>query len=262
MELINDRYAVIKDKAEFENSKDKLIVECYKYKIFKDKPSKRFKDDFKDDFDNDYPIYVSDITKKLASRLRARIKFRKEDEAFEEKSRRQRAKRGYADNDVWNMESWFMSTVSPMLKQFRKKHVGYPASFLSRYDPSPEESEAANAKWENILDRLVFLIDEMDVEKCSMKNPYKKMYDGLNRKFRKELGPFGKNAKSPEELAEEKEKDQFHMYSPWDFPDKYPTAEEIKNKYFEYENKIFEYRNRCKNEFFALFSENFWLLWD
>lgn len=262
MKLISDRYAEIKDRNEFEDSKDKIIVECYKYKIFKDNPSKRFKEDFKEVFDYDYPIYISDITREMASELRTTIKYRKKDEAFEVRSRQQRAKRGYADTDVWNMDSWFMSTVSPMLKQLRKKHNGFPTSFLSSYNPLPEESEAANAKWEGILDRMIFLLNEMDADKCSMKNPYKRMYDGLSRKFRRELGWFGEKAKSPEELAEEEEKGSSRMYSPWDFPDKYPTAEEIKNQYFEYESKIYEYRNQCKDEFFSLFSEYFWMLWD
>ena len=95
-----------------------------------------------------------------------------------------------------------------------------------------------------------------------IKNPYEKMYDGLNRKFRKELGWFGELAKSPEELAEEEEKGSFKIYSPWDFPDKYPKAEEIKNKYFEFEERIAEYKEKCKDEFFTLFSKYFWMLWD
>ena len=262
LKLITERYAEIKDLNEFDDSKDALIVDCYKYKLFKDKPSKRFKEDFKDDFDYDYPIYVSEITRKMASNLLGRIKFYKKEEAFEERARQQRAKRGYADVDVWNMDSWFMRTILPMLKQFRKTHHGVPGSFLSSYSPTDEEREAADAKWNGILDRMIFLLDEMDVDKCSMKNPYQKMYDGLNKKFRKELGWFGEKAKSPEELAEEKEKGSSRMYSPWDFPDKYPTAEEIKDKYFEYERKIDDYRNECKEEFFSMFSKYFWMLWD
>jgi len=262
MKLITDRYEEIKDRIEFEDSKDELIVECYKYKIFREKPSKRFKEEFKEDFDHEYPVYLSDITRKLANGLKARIKFLKDEEAFEERSCQQRAKCGYADVDVWNMDSWFIKTVSPMLKQLRKKHHGFPSSFLSGFNPSPEESKAANAKWEGILDRMIFLLDEMNADKCSMKNPYEKMYDGLNRKFRKELGRFGELAKSPEELAEEEEKGSFKIYSPWDFPNKYPKAEEIKNKYFEYEERIDEYKEKCKDEFFTLFSKYFWMLWD
>ena len=63
MKLIIDRYAEIKGRTEFEDSKDELIVECFKYKIFKTKPSKSFIEDFQDDFECDYPVYVSDITK-------------------------------------------------------------------------------------------------------------------------------------------------------------------------------------------------------
>ena len=262
MKLIIDRYTEIKDKMEFEDDKDELIVGCYKYKIFKEKPSEKFKEDFKKDFDYDYPSYVDDITKRLAGKLRARVKFRKKEEASEEKARQQRAKRGYADVDVWNMDSWFVRTMSPMLRQLRKEHHGFPSSFLSGYDPTPEESDAANAKWEGILDRMIFLMDEMNVDKCSMKNPYERKYDRLNRKFRKELGWFGEKAKSSEELAEEKEKGTSRMYSPWDFPDKYPAALEIRDKYFEFEDKIDEYRNQCKEEFFSLFSNYFWMLWD
>ena len=260
--MISDRYAEIKDRHEFEDSVDELIVECYRYKIFKANPSKKFKEDFKEDFECKYPIYVNDITKKMAGRLRTRIKFYKDNEALEEKARKQRAQRGYADVDVWNIDSWFMRTVLPMLRQFRKKHNGVPSSFLSGYDSTPEERETANAKWEGILDRMIFLLEEMDEDKCSMKNPYEGRYNALHRKFRKELGWFGEKAKTPEELAEEKEKRSYRMYSPWDFPDKYPTAEEIKNKYFEYESKIDSYREDCKNEFFSLFSEYYWMLWD
>ena len=262
MKTIQERYEEIKDRTDLTDSIDKLIVDCYRYKVFQANPSAKFKREFKDDFEYDYPILVSDLKRQLASDLRGRVKFLKEDEAFEEKMKAQRAKRGYADVDVWNMDSWFLRTMLPMMKQLRKKHHGFPGSFLSGFDAPPEESEAANAKWERILDRMIFLLTEMDADKCSMKNPYEKAYNGLNRKFRKELGWFGEKAKTPEELAEEKEKGSSRMYSPWDFPDRYPTAKEIKDKYFDYEAKIDEYRDKCKDEFFELFSKYFWMLWD
>lgn len=75
MKMIIDRYLEIKDQKEFADSTDELIFDCFKYNIFKEKPSKRFIEDFKDDFECVYPIYISDITKKMTSRLRARIKF-------------------------------------------------------------------------------------------------------------------------------------------------------------------------------------------
>ena len=262
MQTIQQRYEEIRNEQELTEKIDKLIVDCYHYKIFKEKASARYKKEFKDDFERDYPVYVSDITKKLASRLRGRISFYKEEEAYQAKDRQQRAKRGDADTDVWNMNDWFMDTISPMLKQFRKKHNGVPSTFLPSMMCSDEEREVANAKWEQILDRMIFLINEMDQEKCSMKNPYSRVYHSVQTRFRRDLGWFGDKAKSDEELKKEKEKDSYRMYFPTDFPDRYPTAQEINDKYFEYERKIFEYRDQCKKEFFELFSEYFWQLWD
>ena len=55
-------------------------------------------------------------------------------------------------------------------------------------------------------------------------------------------------------MAEYKPKNKKHAHT--------KAAEEIKDKYFEYERKIDDYRNECKEEFFSMFSKNFWMLWD
>ena len=262
MKTIQERYEEIKNDQDITDKIDKLIIDCYHYKIFREKASSKYKKSFKDDFEQDYPTYVTDITNKLADSLRARIRFYKDEEKFENIDRRQREKRGYSDTDVWNMNDWFIGTVTPMLKQFRKRHNGIPGLFLKSYTPTPEEREEANSRWEQILDRMIFLITEMDMDKCSMKNPYAKAYNSLHTRFRRKNGWFGEKLKTPEELKEEKEKGSSRIYSPTDFPEKYQTAREIEDKYFEYEHKITDYRNDCKNEFFELFSKYFWELWD
>jgi 2-succinyl-5-enolpyruvyl-6-hydroxy-3-cyclohexene-1-carboxylate synthase len=38
---------------------DKLIIDCYHYKIFREKASSKYKKSFKDDFEQDYPTYVT-----------------------------------------------------------------------------------------------------------------------------------------------------------------------------------------------------------
>ena len=43
MKSIAARYTEIKDAIVYDNKEDELISECYKYKIFKDNPSKKFK---------------------------------------------------------------------------------------------------------------------------------------------------------------------------------------------------------------------------
>ena len=45
------------------------------------------------------------------------------------KARCQRFKRGYAWSDVWNMDSWFMRTVKPMLLHLYHNHHGVPMEF-------------------------------------------------------------------------------------------------------------------------------------
>lgn len=265
MRTITERYAEIRDKTELDDKTDELIVECFKYKLFKEKPSKRFIEAFKDDYGHDYPIYISDLTKKMTGKLRARIRSLKKEAAFEERMRRQRARRGYADIDVWSIDHWFITTVSPMLKQLRKEHHGFPVDLLPSLnldELSPEDSEAANARWEGILDRMIFLLDEMGAEKCSVKDPYEGRYDGRSGKLRREQGRSGEDAEAPKEPAEEKETGSSEMNSPGDFPDEYAEAEDIKDKSFAYVKKNSEYREKCKNEFFSLFSEYFWMLWD
>ena len=141
MKTIQERYEEIKNDQDITDKIDKLIIDCYHYKIFREKASSKYKKSFKDDFEQDYPTYVTDITNKLADSLRARIRFYKDEEKFENIDRRQREKRGYSDTDVWNMNDWFIGTVTPMLKQFRKRHNGIPGSFLKSYTPTPEERE-------------------------------------------------------------------------------------------------------------------------
>ena len=59
------------------------------------------------------------------------------------------------------------------------------------------------------MDRLIFLINEMDKDKCSMKNPYSRAYHSVQTRFRRELGWFGDKAKTDEELKKEKAKGSY-----------------------------------------------------
>ena len=48
----------------------------------------------------------------------------KSDIAFEERMAKQRAKRGFCDRDVWDIDIWFCNTISPMLKRLAKNQTG------------------------------------------------------------------------------------------------------------------------------------------
>jgi len=86
----------------------------------------------------------------------------------------QRAFRGYADCDSWNIDSYFNVTILPLLKRFRKNHCGYPAS------TTPE-------KWESILDRMIEAFEAADrIESLN--------YDDMND-WKKDMKLFQKDGK-------------------------------------------------------------------
>ena len=90
--------------------------------------------------------------------------------------------------------------------------MGSPASLGDNY--VNEEGVLVNDKcheeWDAVLDKMIFLLGEMDEESCTKKNPH-------------EVGDDG---------------------------------------WLKEEENIAKYRDDCKNEFFKLFSEFFWDLWD
>lgn len=63
----------------------------------------------------------------------------------------QRFMRGYAWIDVWNMDTWFMNTVKPMLIRLRDKGVGVPMEFENNPDG-----------WRDILSEMLSYLDLMD----------------------------------------------------------------------------------------------------
>lgn len=73
------------------------------------------------------------------------------------KMRHQRAKKGYCDLDVYNVNTFIEEKLLNILKEFRKTHMSYPMECKS--------SEA----WDKVIDRMIFLLEEMDEDKCSFK---------------------------------------------------------------------------------------------
>ena len=69
----------------------------------------------------------------------------------------QRAFRGWADCDTWDMDFWFIEVMKPMLQHFRDTHQGHPGNLTE---------EAYNV----VLDRMIFLLTEMDENTCSQQN--------------------------------------------------------------------------------------------
>ena len=216
-------------------------------------------------------------------------KFSKEMENLEKKARKQRKKQGYADIDVWNLNSWFMKTLKPMLQQLKDTHQGFPGyldfewynshqkELDMTYDewvswPSKEKdpkgykirstaNAECSAEWDAILEEMIFLLGEMDEETCQKKNPYEKEVHKAYDEFHEKYGFYGDGLKTKDEKKKEKKQKAKRML----FPDDEPGREDIQKlfkKYRDEEEKLAKYREKCKNKFFKLFAKHFYSLWD
>lgn len=273
-ETLLELYEKIKNGEEIDTGylSAKFISDCFHFGFLKEKPSKKHQKWFKDAFECDYPVYPSDIPKKVKKELTKYIKDRKEDEKREEKWKQQRYKRGYSDCDCWNIYSWFLDIMPKMLQQMRDDLHGFPSRLSvicqnnqavsnTVLDENAEE-EPGFTKWKETLDRMIFLLKEMNEETCSYENPYEKDYYKMNVDFHKKYGIFGEGLKSDEEKEEEKKKHSSRAYFPTDFPELYPNAKDLSHQYFNHEIYKNIYMNKCREEFFNLFSQHFYDLWD
>lgn len=67
------------------------------------------------------------------------------------KWRCQRFLHGWADEDTWDIDWWFIKTLSPMLKKFKEDNDSHP------FKLSEEE-------WNTILDNMVYYLEGMKEE--------------------------------------------------------------------------------------------------
>ncbi len=191
----------------------------------------------------------------------------KKDIAFEERMTKQRAKRGYADIDVWNVYRWFYEIISPMLKQLANTGHGFQTldekgNYIDKDHLTDNDTEIYAKRWKDTLLHMAFLADEMNEKTCSMKNPYEKDWRRIQRTFEKKWGEFGRKLLTEEEKKDAKETENCRMYFPEDDPIHGDEYRKVWNQYYEYSKKIDKYQDKCKNEFFKLFSKYFWDLWD
>ena len=191
----------------------------------------------------------------------------KKEIAFEERMAKQRAKRGFCDRDVWSIDYWFCETIAPMLRQLAKTAHGCPCidengDVFYKENISNEELETYSKRWNDILLHMAFLADEMNPEKCSMKNPYDKQLHRFLRNFKKKYGDFGEKLYTEEDKKEIAEKGTYRMYTASDDPIHGEEYNKISELHTEYERVIYEYMEKSKDEFVTLFRKYFRDLWD
>jgi hypothetical protein len=75
------------------------------------------------------------------------------------KSMYQRARRGWADCDVWSLDSWFQHVVPEMLRQLATDNTGSPSTFfpkgmLEDYENNEHEIDRQHYRWTKVLRQM------------------------------------------------------------------------------------------------------------
>lgn len=247
------------------NLLDEKIKDYFEHNLFKMYPTEEHIEWFEDAFETKYPIYVKDLTPELLLHLDIAVKDFKDEEELEKEWKEQRAERGYSDKDVWSIDAWFINIMPKMLRQLKQEHNGFIPldKNLKRVpmDFAVEQEEVYNERWEKLLEHMAFLLDELDDDKCSMDNPYEENFWRLNKAFYDRYPDT-----SVLKTEEEKELEESDGTFIWVLPDRDPEYGEeylrAQKEYMDYEKKIDAYKKECKDEFFKLFSEYFYDLWD
>lgn len=140
----------------------------------------------------------------------------------------QRASKGYCFRDLWSINDWFIDVFPKMLLDFKNNLHGHPHGLTEE-------------EWNNIIDRIIFCLNEYDEEKCSYKNKYKDTFP-LEFDFKKSE-EFPNFNELVEPIMTDKEKENKELW--------------LK----EYTN-IYNYRIKMLNEGLELFKNHFTSLWD
>lgn len=109
-----------------------------------------------------------------------------------------------------------------------------------------------------MMDRMIFLWNELDNELCSKKNPYEEEFMKAFEKYNETYGFLGEGLMSEEEKKKAENTSSVKVH----FMNEVPEYKEIHDKYMKEQKKIEEYQVQCKDEAFDLMKQYFYDLWD
>ena len=105
------------------------------------------------------------------------------------KYRCQRFIRGYADEDIWNLDLWFIEAMKKLLREFIKRNNGYP-------------SDLTEEEWYEILTTMIKLLYEMDGDELCKRIYDRELYEIPNEAAREII-----------EKAENNKEEFFRLFS-------------------------------------------------
>lgn len=152
----------------------------------------------------------------------------------------QRGKKGYCDEDLWDLYDWFTGIFPKMLEEFINNSQGYPADGCPPKDVDGEIwYKEQQRKWHYEVKKLIWFLKEANDFTCSQKNEIE--FD-VNFDFVKtDFNDFWSELKIT-----------------------YPTEEDEQKskKHFERSKEIAVYKKECFNKALKQFEKISRNLWD
>lgn len=172
----------------------------------------------------------------------------------------QRITRGFADSDVWNMNSYLQKLIPDMLQHLKSNRNGSPACLGEDYVNADGVlvNDTCHEEWDKILDKMIFLWHESDEVLCSKKNPYEDEHLMAFQEFDERYGFLGEGLMTEEEKDEQARDGNLTMH----FMGELPEYKEIDDKYKEESQKLDKYRSDCKDAAIDMLKKYFDSLWD
>ena len=163
-------------------------------------------------------------------------------------------KNGYDKLATYDAYFWFTYTMRDILEKYNANRYGTPALIAGYNLDDDNDYDEHNKVWDSIINRMIFLLGEMDEDTCQRKNPYEEEFDKVFTEFTGKYGLFGEKLNT--QYGNKSEYVKIHL------PDEIPEYKEISDKHLNAEIELEQYRAKCKDEFFELFSKHFYNLWD
>lgn len=173
------------------------------------------------------------------------------DPLFRRKMKRQRYKRGFSDNDWWNLDHWMSDTLAKAIETLADNTMSCPGCVealmaganprtfkYSKKNPTDEEWNKRHEWWVNHLKEIAFLLRESNEDTCSCKNEEEFFWNSH----------FEKSPNDP-------------YYSTM-VDDCTPDQQEQNKRHFKREDELEAYREDCFRKAMLMLSNLHGMLWD
>lgn len=220
-----------------------------------------------------------------------RLGFKFSEWKFDRRMAKQRAKRGFADDDCWGMVCWFTDTFVKMIRNLRDMKHGAPELEFEEFDNFPllwvkERAEELRKyklekgydegeidfwgkekyfdRWWMILDRIAWCLEQAEEDK----NDTRETFNEYEEEYHKQVWGeewYSNDKKSFKEWIDKfwtvSKRDEKGRPKLWTLTTNEPD-EDLKKKYYDRIDEINKYKESCKDEAFDLIKKYFYHLWD